>query len=192
MSALALVELSPAESRLTILGQAQKCFAEIVCIETDIQRSYDRLLVQSWLLGKALSALKADIGHSRWLYWLGANWSELGERRAQRVMALFNANPSLSNPSNLTDFSVDSIRAFLGGYIPAKIRPQLPGDQKLNHGPNQWNFVNDLNKFHQQISKGLIPRPSVEDAQRQLGPSLDVMLDLAGPEWVIERAKGKI
>ena len=192
MSEIVLTETSPAESRLTILSEAQKYFAEIVCIETELQRNYLRLLVQSWSLGKSLAALKADIGHGRWLFWLGANWSELGETRARRTIALFEANEAIDpNQANLPDFTTDSIRAFMGGYIPAKIRPQLPGDQKLVQGPNPWNFINDLNKFHKQVTEGLIPRPSVEDAQRQFAPSLDVMLDLAGRDWVLERAKAK-
>jgi hypothetical protein len=129
------------------------------------------------------------------MFYVAANFTQLGgdERsrcnRANDAKAFFEANPNYPSSGN---FTAESIRRCVFHLAPEKERPKLEGDKKLTHGPNQWNFINDFNKFHQQISKGLIPRPSVEDAQRQLAPSLDVMLDLAGREWVMERARAKV
>ena len=126
--------LSIVEEIRPLVFTARQQETEIGTIEDALRKDYDRLCCANWRLGQTLCALKEKIGHSRWLIWLGGNLPSLAGddgRRAQRIMALYRDNDALSNPSNLTDLTVDSVRRFLGGYLPAKIRPQLEDNQKL-------------------------------------------------------------
>lgn len=131
-------------TRPQLIQQARKILADLLAVETGLREYYDRLFRANWALGGVLKELKEDVGHGHWLFWLGENWPELGEVRARRALAFADANPVLPNQSNLTDLNVtdfpteeafsawvNSVRALLGGHMPAKLRPQLEGDRPL-------------------------------------------------------------
>ena len=138
------IENSVALTRPQLIQQARTILAELLAVETGLREYYDRLFRGNWALGSVLKELKEDVGHGHWLFWLGENWPELGDTRARRSIAFFDANPVLPNQANLTDLKlsdfpdeeafcawVNSVRALLGGHMPAKLRPQLEGDQPL-------------------------------------------------------------
>src|SRR5437762_2471875 len=126
--------LAPPESATTKekLQQAKAIYAEVLNDEKSLFRTRDEMLVRAWKLGRILSDLKEEIGHGKWLFWLGGNWPELGERNAQRCMAFFKGNenwqktqPRRLPPQKTVEFcgfEIEAVRKFLWGYIPAKER----------------------------------------------------------------------
>jgi len=169
-----------------LLQEAREIYADIIGVEEALRRDYDRLLAGGWRLGKVLHAIKPQIGHSKWLFWLGANWPDLGELRAQRCMAFFAANEKLSNPSNLTDFNVDSIRKFLGGYIPAKIRPQLEGDQKLTPVVSFDAGTNKIAALFHRVKEGHAQAPPWEVVAPQAKLIFQGLRDIYGDDHLRE------
>lgn len=145
-----------------LLAEAREIYADVVQVEDAIRKDYDRLFCAAWRLGGILSRLKAAIGHGKWLFWLGANWEDLGEDKAQRCMQFFASNEKLSNPANLRDFNTDSIRKLMGGYLPAKIHPQLEGDAKLAPVVSFDSGVNKFAQYFRRIEQGHAVAPDWE------------------------------
>lgn len=164
-----------------LLERAKSIYASIEQSEGKLRQTRDELLMHAYCLGDVLTQLKATIGHGRWLFWLGGNWPDLGERNARRCMALFRENPESVDS---TDLSPDSIRQFLWGYIPAKERPELPGDKPLTPHPHPLTFVNNFAKWDRQAELGLITRPPVETLRVDLAPVVRRIAELGGREWI--------
>lgn len=171
-------------AKTTLLAEARATYAQIVEVESAIRRDYDLLLAAGWALGQKLVALKDEIGHGKWLFWLGQNWSDLGERRAQNCMAFFRDNEALANPQNLTDFSTDSVRRFLGGYLPAKIRPQLEGDEKLAPVASFDTVVNKWALLERRINEGHAQRPPLETFAPQFRLMIEGARKIYGRELI--------
>lgn len=172
------------------LAEAKAIFAEIIAVEESIARDYDRLLVTGWRLGQALCALKTQIGHGRWLFWLGGHLPDVGEDKALRCMQLFVANSpnaaNAANPANLRDFNVDSIRRFLGGYLPAKLRPTLEGDQKLAPVASFESGTNKFAALFHRIKEGHAQPPPWEVVAPQAKLLITGLIDLYGPAHIAE------
>src|SRR5882724_938677 len=165
----AIIEITP------LLKAAKLIFREIVLIESGMLNQRDLLLNKAWSLGILMNELKEEIGHGKWLLWLEGNFKELGksaemrERNAQRCMKFARENPNPRNstvsvregfpiipavPNNFTD---ESTRKFMWGYIPEKERPELEGNRKLKAGAHYLSFVNHFAKWDRQVRVGLIP-----------------------------------
>jgi hypothetical protein len=173
------------------LADAKLIFAEIVEVEESIRRDYDRLLSTGWRLGKALCALKAQIGHGKWLFWLGGHMPDIGEDKALRCMQLYAANERANsangpNPAHLRDFNVDSIRRFLGGYLPSKIRPQLEGDQRLAPVVSFDSGCNKIAALFHRIKEGHAQPPPWEVVAPQARLIITGLIDLYGPDHIAE------
>lgn len=178
------------ESVRPLLAEAQGIFEEIAEIEGAIRRNYDLLFAGTWRLGQKLSEIKAEVGHGRWLFWLGANWAEIDVRKAQLCMQFFAANPE-ANTSNLTHFSVESIRKLMGGYIPAKVRPQLDGDAPVKPSTHHLTFVNHFSKWDRQLQIEHIPAPEIEVLRRDCEPVARRMIELLGREYFAGLLEGE-
>jgi hypothetical protein len=183
MSQLAKPEAQELAERLRpLLAEAQGIYGQILAAEDALRATRDELLMHAFQLGHILTRLKDEVGHGRWLFWLGANWPDLGERNARRCIALFRDNDSKSAES--TDLTVESVRQFMWGYVPAKERPALPGDQPITPGVHHLTFVNGILKWHERIKQGLDASPDVDLARREIEPAVKSIAEIVGADWI--------
>jgi len=180
------------------LKQAKAIYAEILKDEKSLFQTRDEMLVRAWKLGRILCDLKEEIGHGKWLFWLGGNWPELGERNAQRCMAFFNGNEgwkqlgaaSRCKSVEFHGFEIETVRKFLWGYIPAKERLELANDAEINPGPHHLTFVNQFSKYDRQLRSGHVENFSLEIFRREIEPMIKRIMELCGRDW-LERVIGK-
>jgi hypothetical protein len=164
------------------LVQAKSELAEIQTLERNLRTNHDAILCHAWELGRILTDLKEEIGHGKWLFWLGGNWPELGERNARRCMVFFKANETWKNlkSAEFRGFERDSIRKFMWGYIPAKERLELPGDVTDSPAPHHLTPVNQFTKYYRQVRSGLGDWPDKEVFRREIEPTLEIIRILSG------------
>ncbi len=169
-----------------LLEKARSVFGEMCTIEQSILRDRDRILVAGWIMGSVLAELKEKVGHGCWLYWLGGHLPDIGETRARRCIALFDANRGLAtNQANLPDltfedFDSNSARAFFGGYQVEKDRPQLEGDKKL---APQASFDAGTNRFaalFHRIKEGHAQAPPLEVVAPQVKTIVEGLREIYG------------
>jgi hypothetical protein len=143
-------------------------------------------------LGRLLVELKEEIGHRKWLIWLPANFPALGKTNSARVdnaarcMRFYRENQIPGNSGNLSppkNFSVESVRKFMWGYIPAKELPELEGNRKLKAGAHYLSFVNHFAKFDRQARVGLIPMPPIDLFRRECEQTVRRIIEIGGKEW---------
>jgi hypothetical protein len=162
------------------LSEARRELAEIQILEQNLRNNRDAILGHAWRLGQILSELKEEIGHGRWLFWLGGNWPELGERNAQRCIAFFKANESVES----NGFAVGSIRKFMWGYIPAKERLELEGDVAHSLAPHHRTFINQFTRYDRQLRSGHVESFSLEKFKEAVAPVIRRLSDICGPDWI--------
>ena len=149
-------------------------------------RDRDQLLADSWSLGETLAAMQDDVGHGRWLPFLAGQLPKVGERNAQRCMALFRANPKSEDSTDLT-FTPESVRKFMWGYIPVKERPELEGDEPITPVAHHLTVINHFFKWERQLTQGHAgPRPPVEQMRRDFEPVILRQVELLGRDWLLE------
>lgn len=169
------------------LIQARAIYAEILEDEKSIAGNRDQMLMHAWKLGAILSELKDEIGHGKWLFWLGGNWPELGERNSQRCIAFFRANETWIAPVKSVEFlgfEKESVRKFLWGYLPVKERLQLEGDEEIKPGLHHLTFINQFSKWDRQLRNGQIETFSVEIFRRDIERTIRRLDELCGKGWI--------
>jgi hypothetical protein len=167
------------------LAFAKNELAAIKLIERSLESSRDEMLARAWKLGEILSELKEEIGHGKWLFWLGGNWPELGERNARRCIALFKDNQGWSGKmQNSAELAVDSVRKFMWGYIPAKERLALDGDEEIKPGLHHLTFVNQFSKYDRQLRSGHVESFELETFKREVEPMIRRIVELTGRDWI--------
>jgi hypothetical protein len=167
-----------------LFEEAKSIFTAILGAELKLRHSRDDLVLLGYRLGRVLTQMKAEIGKGNWLTWLEGHWPELGERNARRCMALFRDNPQIEPSAESADALTDeSVRKFMWGYIPAKERPLLPGDEKDTPGPHHLTFVNQFAKYDRQLRSGHVDQFSLGVFQREIQPMIWRLIELCGPEW---------
>lgn len=170
------------------LEQAKEELSKIVHIENGMLRDRNELLERAWNVGRLLVAMKENVKSGNWLMWLEINWPELTIRNSQRCIALYRENSNTINSSHASvDFdslTPDSVRKFMFGYVPAKEREQLEGDQPLAPHAHPLTFANNFLKWDRQAELGLIKRPPIDVFRRDMEPIIKRMAELAGKEWV--------
>lgn len=185
---LSATEAREREARLKpMLERARAIYAKIEVGTRGMLRRRDALCWRSWQLGKELAAIKEEVGHGRWLHWLGGHWPDMSPRNASRCMLLYSANP---NGQNFADLSTDSIRQFMFEYVPSKERPTIEGDEKLSPKPTGVGFVNGFMKWDERCTNGLATRPPVEVLRTDFEPVVRRIAELAGPDWIRELLAG--
>ena len=137
-----------------------------------------RRLVQTWQLGRALAAMKEEVGHGQWLNFLATRWPQLSNQNAGRYLSFHQANPNSGSSGNLR-FSPESIRRLRWNYVPAKERPS--GTSLAHHG-----FVAAFHRWERRLAIG---RPGSEAAPVEIlredcGPVLQRLAELLGREFV--------
>jgi DUF3102 family protein len=188
---------APTQTTAQKLKRAKAIYFEIIQIEGSLKQAKNNLLVHAFALGQILTELKEEIGHGNWLMWLPSNFPELGSsddmriKNAQRCMNFHRDNTSNSrNSSNLNrrsaaDFGNDSVRKFMWGYVPAKERPQLEGDESVSNPPHYLSFVNHLVKWYRQLGLGHIATPPVAQFRKETETVIRILVEIGGKEWAL-------
>ena len=122
--------------------------------EASVYRNVNLANYRAWYFGKFLVRAKSELGHGLFSLWRAATFANVHERKAQRCQELFIKNPKATELSDLSDqalkkwisrLSVDSIRKFRLGYLPAKDQPEHEGNERF---PRLVSFVNIANEFN--------------------------------------------
>lgn len=168
------------------LAQCKHELAELKHLETAWRKNFNDILYHAWKLGGILIELKEEIGHGKWLLWLGANWPELGERNAQKCMALFkqNENWQRNESAEFIGFELNSVRKFFGWYTPAKERLQLEGDSESRPEIHHLGFINEFSKWDRQLRAGHVHSFERDLFRREIEPMIRRVIDLGGADWI--------
>jgi hypothetical protein len=171
-----------------LFEDAKSIYESILDAELKLCRTRDELLSLAHQLGRVLTQMKAEVGHGHWLDWLQGHWPQLGERNAQRCIALFRDNPEIESgkSAHSADFDLESLRRFMRGYIPAKERPALEGNRKLTEVAHYLTFVNNFAKFDRQVRVGLIPAPAQDLMRRECESTIRCLAEMLGRDWIKE------
>jgi len=180
-----------------LLERARVNASAVAAAEKAIRDDLLTLCVSLWHFGKDLAELKELVGHGEWMFFVAANFPQLGEseksrcNRASDAKAFFEANPDYDPnspvPGNLPmpwNFTIESIRKCVFHLAPDKERPELPGDKPITPAAHQLTFVNHFMKFDQRIKAGLDKAPPVEILRRDLEPVIKRIAELAGRDWL--------
>ena len=147
----------------------------------------NEILDRAWQLGKMLTALKEQEGRGNWYLCLPANLRERGsterarQENAARCMRLYRDNSDRRNSCGR--LSVESVRKFMWGYIPAKERVQHEGDFPLEPFAHYLHFVNEFNRWDSQMRRGAIGKFNLELFRFELEPVLRRIAELGGRDW---------
>jgi hypothetical protein len=162
--------------------------------EIRLRENHDEILRRAWILGSYLCELKENVGRGNWLIWLPANLPELGStnsartENASRCMRFFKDNqPKIGNSRFLkppAEFTPDSKRKFLWGYVPAKERLVLEGNERINFEPSYLTFCNEYFRWRRQVKIGHAQLPPMDAMRFNFKPIICDLMDLLGPEWV--------
>jgi hypothetical protein len=168
------------------LVEAKALYAGILNDEQSFLVTRDEMLIRAWKLGGVLNDIKEEIGHGKWLFWLGGNWPELGERNSQRCMAFFKSNDAwkLSRNAKFNGFELGSVRKFMHGYIPAKERLQLENDEPDKPGAHHLTYINAFSKWDRQFRNGNVEGFDLEEFRRENEPIIRRIIELGGRGWV--------
>lgn len=186
MSTLTVQQTQLAATVAPLVEKAKEFIASFQSAELSLQQNYDSLYRHAWNIGEVLAQLKEEIGHGKWMIWLPSHFRELGKtdemrlKNAQRCIAFFKENPNSRSSSN---FNPDSIRKLMWGYIPAKERPELPGDEPVTRAAHYLTFVNHFSKFDRLLKLGRIAAPPVPQFQREMEGTLRRIIEIGGRDW---------
>lgn len=174
------------------LKRARAIYAQIIESEGALKRNYRAIRADGFLFGETLTEIKEEIGHGNWLLWLEGNWPDLCERKAQLCMQFFKGNPQIrANPRNSSDlhrlsdseWNSDSFRKLMWGYIPAKERPALAGDESVSTKPHYLSFVNHFVKWDRSVLLGHVVMPPLPQFRKELESPLKRIIEIGGREW---------
>lgn len=183
-----------------LVARAKTLVANFNGAEAALRRDYDFLFRSAWEIGQVLAQLKEEIGHGNWMLWLPSHFQELGKTddaridNAARCMRFFKDNPNSGNSRNLNrphvpEFDPDSVRKFMWGYIPAKERPLLEGNETVTRAPHYLSFVNHFSKYDRQLKLGRIAAPAVPQFRREIEGTVRRLIEIAGRDWFLDLLK---
>jgi hypothetical protein len=170
-----------------LLQKAKDELRALFASELRLRENHDEILRRAWTLGGYLCSLKEKVGRGNWLIWLPANLPELGstdrarQANAARCIKFYGDNPNCRNSCNYTP---ESRRKFMWGYIPAKERPLLPGDEKIPRLYHYLTFVNDFRMWDRRVRIGKYDAPDLEELRREVEPVVRRLIELCGHEWI--------
>ena len=180
--------------RRSLLTEAKRAIAELAGAEGRLLSTRNEILERAWQLGKTLTALKEQVGRGNWYLWLDANLPELGsterarQANAARCMRLYRDNSDRRNSCGR--LSVESVRKFMWGYIPAKERLQHEGDFPIEPLAHYLNFVNDFWMWDSRVRIGKYDAPDLEELRFYVAPVVRRLIELCGHEWIRTLLKG--
>lgn len=183
----------PSNLTKSLLAEAKGAIQGLVTAEAVLLRDRDLLLDSAWMLGSVLVELKAQVGRGHWYLWLDGHLPELGstqrmrQANAARCIRFFRDNPH--HRKSCDAYAVESIRRLMWGYIPAKERPQLKGNERIMPLPHYLTFVNNFWKWDRQVRLGRVQMPPVEQIRRELGPVIRRQIEICGRLWLDDLLK---
>ena len=176
-----------------LVQKAKDELRALAASENRLRENHDEILHRAWTLGGYLCELKENVRRGNWLIWLPANLPELGStnsartENASRCMRFFKDNPPKIGNSRFVkppaEFSPDSKRKFLWGYVPAKERLLLEGDEKVTWARHQLTFVNEFFRYNRQLRTGKIEHFDLDLFRRDIEPMARRLIQLCGPDW---------
>lgn len=164
MQKLAIRSVDLAELRPQLAEAQAKC-DELIAAEKAISDNLHNLCVRLWELGRLLALLKDAVGHGKWMFYVAANFPQLGIeessrcRRVADAIVFFKMNPKFADTG---EFAVESIRKCVFRIAPDKERPELEGDAKIEPSKNHLGFVNKVTGFATRWREGLVRVPNEE------------------------------
>jgi hypothetical protein len=170
-----------------LLQKAKDELRALGASEIRLRENHDEILRRAWTLGSYLCELKENVRRGNWLIWLPANLPELGstdragQANAARCIRFYRDNPNCRNSCNYTP---ESKRKLMWGYVPAKERLQLPGDEKVKPEAHHLEFVNCFSKYDHQLRTGRVGGFDINLFRRETEPMIRRLIDLCGAEWV--------
>jgi hypothetical protein len=169
-----------------LLQKAKDELRALAASEIRLRENHDEILRRAWTLGSYLCELKENVGRGNWLIWLPSNLPELGstdrarQANAARCIRFYRDNPDCRKSCN---FTPESKRKFMWGYVPAKERLQLPGDEKVKPAPHYLTFVNEFFRYNRQLRIGKIEHFDLDLFRREIEPVARRLIELCGPDW---------
>jgi hypothetical protein len=173
-------------ARLSLIQKARDELRALYASELRLKENYDEIMRHAWMIGSYLFELKGKVGHGNWSIWLPAKLPELGstdrarQANAARCIKFYRDNPNCRNSCN---FTPESRRKFMWGYVPAKERPLLPGDEKIPRLYHYLTFVNDFWMWDRRVRIGKIDAPDLENLRREVEPVVRRLIELCGNKW---------
>jgi len=170
-----------------LLQKAKDELRALGASEIRLRENHDEILRRAWTLGSYLCELKENVRRGNWLIWLPANLPELGstdrarQANAARCIRFYRDNPNCRNSCNYTP---ESKRKLMWGYVPAKERLQLPNDEKVKPEAHHLEFVNCFSKYDHQLRCGRVGGFDINLFRRETEPMIRRLIDLCGAEWV--------
>ena len=145
-----------------LVQKAKDELRALAASEIRLREDHDEILRRAWTLGGCLCELKEKIGSGNWLIWLPANLPDLGstdrarQTNAARCTRFYRENLENKDCRKSCNYTAESKRKFMWGYVPAKERLHLPGDEKVKWGPHHLEFVNCFSKYDHQLRSGRV------------------------------------
>lgn len=174
----------------SLLSEAKDCCAALLMAEQLVREDLHAYNVCTWQLGKKLAALKESgvAKHGNWMFFIDANFPELGPtgptrvNRANDARGFFEDNP---NYPELGNFTEESIRKRIFRLAPEKERPQLAGDQKFRRDDHPLTFINSFAEWRRKVTVGLITAPPVETLRKDFEPVIRDIAERCGRDYVL-------
>jgi hypothetical protein len=173
-------------ARLSLIQKARDELRALYASELRLKENYDEIMRHAWMIGSYLFELKGKVGHGNWSIWLPANLPELGstdrarQANAARCIKFYRDNQNCRNSCN---FTPESRRKFMWGYVPAKERLLLPGDEKIPRLYHYLTFVNYFSMWDRSVRIGKIAAPDLENLRREVEPVVRRLIELCGHKW---------
>src|SRR5216117_2913072 len=165
------------------LCKAREIYSAIQEAEGRFRRNIFEILTLAHRCGEICEMLKEEIGHGNWMLFAYSNFQFCGRtdrtiiNNVERCTKLFRENP---NSSDSREFTTDSVRKFMWGYIPVKERPQLLNDEPDRPGAHHLTFINQFKKWNQQRRDGHIERFDIEAFRRECEPMIRQIAEIGG------------
>jgi len=170
------------------LSKAREIYSAIQEAEGRFRRNIFEILMLAHRFGEMCEFLKQEIGHGNWMLFMWSNFRFCGNTdgtirvNVERCMHLFRANP---NCKDSLQFTTDSVRKFMWGYIPVKARLQLENDEPDRPGAHHLTFINQFKKWNQQRRDGHIERFDIELFRHECEPMLRQIAEIGGRDWFL-------
>jgi hypothetical protein len=114
-------------------------------------------LEHAWRCGQALNKIKPLVGHGNWQGWVQMCFCEprgVSYQTAALYMKIDRDNPNIQR---VGDLKFDSIRQYAFQFIPAKERPELPGNRKIPRLTHHLTVLDEFNRLKRRHEIGLQP-----------------------------------
>ena len=177
--------------------EAKRLWREILSLEKIMTEKAELVKIAAYKLGGIFCELKEEVGHGKWLLWICGNFPELGDtdtariRRSQRCMDFYRRNTAnTTDSSRINDipdqWDAEAERKLMYGYVPAKQRAAIKGDEKDTPTVHHLTWVNNFHKWDRQIAIGLAEFPHISVLQHELEEPFRRIVEICGRDWALQ------